>query len=34
MVFACRSGHNLNGRMAQQIRNLQLDPNESLIKAA
>jgi UDP-3-O-acyl-N-acetylglucosamine deacetylase len=34
LVYACRSGHNLNGRMAEQIRNLQLDPDDSLIKAA
>ncbi|MCE2808955.1 MAG: UDP-3-O-acyl-N-acetylglucosamine deacetylase [Planctomycetaceae bacterium] len=34
LVYACRSGHNLNGRMAEQIRTLKLLPDESLIKAA
>ncbi|MBU6385352.1 MAG: UDP-3-O-[3-hydroxymyristoyl] N-acetylglucosamine deacetylase [Planctomycetes bacterium] len=34
MVFACRSGHNLNGQMAEQIRTLKMHTRESLIKAA
>jgi UDP-3-O-[3-hydroxymyristoyl] N-acetylglucosamine deacetylase len=34
MVYACRSGHNLNGRMAEEIRTLRIHNPESLIKAA
>lgn len=34
MVFACRSGHNLNGRMAEEIRGLSEQAEDSLIKAA
>jgi UDP-3-O-acyl-N-acetylglucosamine deacetylase len=34
MVFACRSGHNLNGQMAEQIQTLRVHNQKSLIKAA
>jgi len=34
MVFAYRSGHNLNGHLAEQIRTLSSPAHESLIKAA
>lgn len=34
MVFACRSGHNLNGQMAQRIHSIVSQTDESLIKAA
>lgn len=34
LVFACRSGHNLNGRVAEEIRCLNMQSDESLIRAA
>lgn len=34
MVFACRSGHNLNGRMAERIQSSSDPSNDSLLKAA